>query len=72
MAPDTLRALDDELRQDVPGIDGWRWDEAGFRAETYDSPAYDLATYLVAVRRDGRGCAGLARVCNQPGDRVSG
>ena len=24
-----LRQLDDALRQDVPGTDGWRWDAAG-------------------------------------------
>jgi GNAT superfamily N-acetyltransferase len=44
-----LRLLDDLLRHDVPGTDGWRWDEAGFREETYASPHFDPATYLVAV-----------------------
>ena len=34
----SLRVLDDALRQDVPGTDGWSWDEAGFREETYGSP----------------------------------
>ena len=32
----TLRLLDDELRQDVPGTNGWQWPEAGFREETDD------------------------------------
>ena len=27
---DALRALDEELRDDVPGTDGWRWDPAAF------------------------------------------
>ena len=62
---DRLRLLDDELRQDVPGADGWRWDAAGFRAETF-SPAFDPATYLVAVAEDTGGYAGLARVWNDP------
>jgi hypothetical protein len=28
---DLLRELDDELKQDVPGADGWKWDRRGFR-----------------------------------------
>jgi len=60
-----LRLLDDELRQDVPGTDGWRWDVAGFRAE-FDS-AFDPATYLVAVDVASREYAGLVRVWNNPG-----
>ena len=65
-----LRQLDDALRQDVPGTDGWRWDPAGFRAETFESPAFDAATYLVAV--DGRDdYVGLARVwMNRPTPRL--
>jgi len=30
-----LRLLDDALRQDVPGCEGWRWDAGEFRAETF-------------------------------------
>jgi hypothetical protein len=45
----TLRLLDDSLRQEVPGTDGWRWGEAGFRAETYEAPDFDPTTYLVAL-----------------------
>ena len=43
-----LRLLDDALRQDVPGCEGWRWDAGEFRAETF-SPFFDPAAYLVAA-----------------------
>ncbi|HEU5421823.1 MAG TPA: GNAT family N-acetyltransferase [Streptosporangiaceae bacterium] len=62
---DRLRLLDDELRQDVPGSDGWRWDAEGFRRETF-SPAFDPATYLVAVEEGSGEYAGLVRVWNNP------
>ena len=43
-----LMRLDDALRQDVPGTDGWRWPEAAdFREATFRDGAYDPATYLV-------------------------
>lgn len=41
---DRLRLLDDELRQDVPGTDGWRWDPEGFAEETLSSPSIYLVT----------------------------
>jgi GNAT superfamily N-acetyltransferase len=59
---DRLRLLDDDLRQDVPGTDGWRWDPAGFKEETYRH-RFDPETYLVAVAPDGQ-YAGLVRVWN--------
>jgi ribosomal protein S18 acetylase RimI-like enzyme len=62
---DRLRLLDDALRQDVPGADGWRWDAAGFHEETF-SPAFDPATYLVAVAQPSGEYAGLLRVWNNP------
>jgi ribosomal protein S18 acetylase RimI-like enzyme len=62
---DRLRLLDDALRQDVPGADGWRWDAAGFHEETF-SPAFDPATYLVAVAQASGEYAGLLRVWNNP------
>jgi ribosomal protein S18 acetylase RimI-like enzyme len=62
---DRLRLLDDALRQDVPGADGWRWDAAGFHEETF-SPAFDPATYLVAVAPASGEYAGLLRVWNDP------
>ncbi|MDP9868806.1 MULTISPECIES: GNAT family N-acetyltransferase [Streptosporangium] len=57
-----LRELDDELRQDVPGCAGWKWDRQEFRRQTYDSPDFDPATYLVAVDQSTGRYAGLARV----------
>lgn len=63
---DRLRLLDDALRQDVPGCDGWRWDPGEFREETY-GPFFDPATYLVAVDRSGGDYAGLVRVWRSRG-----
>jgi ribosomal protein S18 acetylase RimI-like enzyme len=63
---DRLRLLDDALRQDVPGTRGWRWEPDAFEAETFASPAFDPATYLVAVERASGECAGLVRVWNNP------
>lgn len=66
VAEDTLRELDDALRQDVPGTDGWRWDAEGFREETYDSDAFDPVLYLVAVGDASREHVGIARVWAKP------
>ena len=38
-----LRLLDDELRQDTPGSDGWVWPPADFHEETFDA----ASVYLV-------------------------
>ena len=62
---DKLRLLDDALRQDVPGADGCHWDAPGFHEETF-SPAFDPATYLVAVAPASGDYAGLLRVWNNP------
>jgi ribosomal protein S18 acetylase RimI-like enzyme len=64
VAEDRLRVLDDTLRQDVPGTDGWRWDEAGFREETFASPSFDPTTYLIAIEKTSGDYAGLVRVWN--------
>lgn len=61
-----LRELDDTLRQDVPGTDGWAWDAAEFRAETFESPAFDPTTYVVAVHHASDEYVGLARVWRNP------
>jgi ribosomal protein S18 acetylase RimI-like enzyme len=41
---DRLRLLDDELRDDVPGTDGWRWQHDAFVEETFSSPSVYLFT----------------------------
>jgi len=56
-----LRQLDDELRQDVPGTDGWRWEPHDFRVETWESPHFDPEVYVVAVDAGGR-YVGIARI----------
>ncbi len=61
---EALRLLDDELRQDVPGTDGWRWTPADFREETYLSSHFDPALYLVAI--SGGEQIGICRVWLRP------
>ena len=63
---DQLRLLDDALRQDVPGTEGWQWDPADFNEETFGSD-FDPATYLVAVDEASGEYIGLVRVWNSPG-----
>src|SRR5262249_18835871 len=64
------RRLDDALRQDVPGSEGWQWDAGDFRAETF-GPFFDPATYLVAVDRASGEYAGLVRIWrNRAGPRL--
>ena len=63
---DRLRLLDDALRQDVPGCDGWRWDPGEFQAETFGT-FFDPATYLVAVDRSSGDYAGLVRIWRSRG-----
>jgi hypothetical protein len=60
---DRLRLLDDALRQDVPGADGWRWTPQGFQKETFGL-GFDPATYLIAVARESGEYVGLVRVWN--------
>jgi len=64
MDEEALRLLDDELRQDVPGTDGWLWTADDFREETFLSPQFDPAVYLVAVC-EGAGVA-ICRVWIRP------
>jgi ribosomal protein S18 acetylase RimI-like enzyme len=66
VSEDRLRELDDELKQDVPGAEGWRWDRQGFRKETYDASDFDPATYLVAIDQASGRYAGLVRVWHRP------
>jgi ribosomal protein S18 acetylase RimI-like enzyme len=64
---DGLRLLDETLRQDVPGANGWVNDPQEFREYTFDERHFDPATYLVAVDGVNRAFAGLVRVWNNPG-----
>jgi ribosomal protein S18 acetylase RimI-like enzyme len=63
---DQLRLLDNALRQDVPGAEGWQWDPADFNEETFGSD-FDPATYLVAVDVPSGEYIGLVRVWINPG-----
>lgn len=60
-----LQELDETLREDIPGSDGWRWTPDDFAEETF-SFGFDPATYLVAVQRDTGAYAGLMRVWIKP------
>lgn len=62
---DRLRVLDDVLRGDVPGTDGWRWTAEQFRDETF-GPHYDASLYAVAVDVATDDYLGIARVWNKP------
>jgi len=63
---DDLRLLDEALRADVPGNDGWVWDPGDFHAETF-SDDFDPATYLVAADISGGTYIGLVRIWVGPG-----
>ena len=62
---DRLRVLDDVLRQDVPGTDGWCWDAQGFLDELRQ-PAFDPTTYLIAEEALNGEYVGIVRVWNRP------
>ncbi|MGH3171768.1 MAG: GNAT family N-acetyltransferase [Trebonia sp.] len=65
-----LMLLDDDLRQDVPGSEGWHWEPQDFRDETFGR-AFDPETYLIAVAPGGADYAGLTRVwINRAGPRL--
>jgi GNAT superfamily N-acetyltransferase len=57
-----LRRLDDELRQDVPGMRGWVNDPGEFAEATLGSTLFDPATSLVAVEEGTGDYHGLVRV----------
>lgn len=66
-----LRLLDDKLRDDIPGTAGWRSTPAEFAEETFDPPAFNPATYLVAVEERTGEYIGLVRVwMNRAGPRI--
>jgi RimJ/RimL family protein N-acetyltransferase len=68
---DRLRLLDDALRDDIPGTRGWRSTPEEFADETFSVPAFNPATYLVAVKEDTGEYIGLVRVwMNRSGPRI--
>jgi ribosomal protein S18 acetylase RimI-like enzyme len=60
-----LARLDAEIRDQVPGSGGWVTNEQWFREQTFDSPYYDPATYLVAID-SADAYAGMTRIWNGP------
>ena len=68
---DRLFALDNRLRCDVPGSDGWTGDRAWFHEELTESPPYDPTAYLVALHEPSGEYAGLVRIWrNRSGPRL--
>jgi RimJ/RimL family protein N-acetyltransferase len=59
---DRLRELDDLLRQDVPGTDGWHWEADDFVLETWASPHFDPDVYVVALDDASGEYIGIARI----------
>ena len=57
--------LDNIIRNDVPGTDGWVGNFQWFRAEIAESPPFDPSAYLVAIDRAGH-YVGLVRVWRNP------
>jgi GNAT superfamily N-acetyltransferase len=62
---EALSDLDNDLRQLVPGSEGWRADSDWVRAELEEAPPFDPASYLVGVAPDGSN-VGLARIWRNP------
>lgn len=56
-----LRALDEAIREDIPGSEGWVWTPEGFAWETFSSD-FDPATYRIAVEPSSGEYLGLLRV----------
>ena len=68
---DRLRVLDDALRDDIPGTRGWRSTPEEFAGETFSAPAFNPATYLVAVQEGTGEYIGLVRIwMNRSGPRI--
>ena len=57
-----LRELDDRLRDDVPGTEGWINDPAEFHDYTFNEKLFHPATSLVAIDDQRRQFAGLVRI----------
>jgi GNAT superfamily N-acetyltransferase len=68
---DRLRLLDEVLRDDIPGTAGWRSTPEEFADETFSTPAFNPAAYLVAVKEDTGEYIGLVRIwMNRSGPRI--
>lgn len=66
-----LLNLDNELRQLVPGTDGWVGDIDWVRRELAESPPFDRDAYLIALENSTGRYAGLVRVWrNDDGPRL--
>ena len=63
---DRLFALDNTIRHDVPGTDGWRGDRRWFHEELIESPPFDPEAYLVAIEDRTGDYAGLVRIWRNP------
>lgn len=66
-----LFTLDNTVRHDVPGTDGWRGDRDWFHEELAESPPFDPAGYLVAIDDRNGEYVGLVRIWrNAAGPRL--
>ena len=63
---DRLFILDNTLRNDTLGTEGWQGDRAWFHEEFADSPPFDPSAYLVAVDDRNEEYVGLVRVWRNP------
>lgn len=63
---DRLFGLDNKLRQQTPGTDGWQGDRAWFHDELTGSPPFDPSAYLVAVDNRTGEYVGLVRIWRNP------
>lgn len=63
-----LFELDNHIRNDMPGTDGWRGDRAMFHDELRDVPVFDPAGYLVAIHLASEDYAGLIRMWRNPSE----
>ena len=61
-----LFTLDNTIRHDVPGTDGWRGNRDWFHEELMEAPPFDPAAYLVSVDDDNGQYVGLTRIWRNP------